>query len=67
MKRDPKYVINNIVHVHGTPGTGKIVFVEELVNKYIYHIEYVIESGIRKIKQAREEDLIFIDSGSVSL
>lgn len=61
MNKEPKYSINAIVHIHGTPGTGKIFMIEYTGNKFVYHVEYVDANNIRKVKSAPEHDLILID------
>lgn len=65
--KDPKFRYGARVHVHGTPGTGIVVFVEAMSSgRYVYHIEYVDANMIRKIKTAEEYDIIMIDSGEAA-
>jgi hypothetical protein len=55
--REPKFKMNDVVHVNGTSGIGRILFVEYTGLKYIYVVSY--PDGKRK--KAEESDLINID------
>ncbi len=55
--RDPKFKLNDAVHVNGTSGIGKVIFVEFTGSRYIYTILY--SEG--KKKQAQETDLIKVN------
>lgn len=54
--KESKFKINDVVHVNGTSGVGKVVFVEYTGRKYIYIISY--PDG--KKKNAEEVDLIHV-------
>lgn len=54
--KDSKFKLNDSVHVNGTSGVGKVIFVEFTGSRYIYTILY--SEG--KKKQADEVDLIKI-------
>lgn len=54
MKTDPKFMINDKVHVNETSGVGRVIFIEIIGRRYVYTIEY--PGGLRK--HAQETDLI---------
>lgn len=61
MSKEPKYPLNALVHIHGTPGSGKIFLIEYTGCKFVYHVEYVDANMIRKVKSAPESELIMIE------
>lgn len=63
--RSNKYPLNAIVHAHGTPGTGRVVFIEARQCTYFYTVEYHLPNGVIKHKTVAESDVILIDNGEV--
>ena len=54
MLQNPKFLIDDLVHVNETSGVGKVVFIEMIGRRYVYTIQY--PDGKRK--HAQETDLI---------
>lgn len=54
MLKDPKFMINDRVHINETSGTGIVIFIEIIGRRYVYTVEY--PGGLRK--HAQETDLI---------
>ena len=52
--KDPKFFVGDAVHIDGTSGVGKIIFIEVIGRKYIYTVQY--PGGLKK--NAQEQDLI---------
>lgn len=70
MMKDPKYKVNDKVHIDGTSGIGRVSMIEKIAGKYMYHIEYIIydavdgkfKAGIKR-KQCYEDALVLVDKG----
>lgn len=61
--KDPRYPVHAKVHVHGTPGSGVVIFIEPRNRTYYYTVEYHLPNGLAAHKTAAESDIILIDSG----
>lgn len=51
---EPKFFIGDAVHIDGTSGVGKVIFIEMVGRRYVYTVQY--PNGLRK--HAQETDII---------